>query len=122
MWKKMVFCCSLFCIYLAGCEDIFLKDISANQVEILSPADNAMFEGENILFVWDMMEGAERYHITIVSPSFERSSTLNDTITDTTRIEFPLPEGKYQWSVYAYNSGYKSKKIVRSFEIIKDDE
>lgn len=119
---KIILCCSLFCFFLSGCEDIFLKDISGEQVGVLSPVDNAMFESEKILFAWDKMEGAERYHLEVVSPSFEGGTVKYDAVTDTTRIELSLSEGKYQWSVYAYNYGYKSKKIIRSFEIKKDEE
>lgn len=119
---KIILCCSLFCFFLSGCEDIFLKDISGDRVAILSPANNAFFEDENILFAWDRMEGAERYHIEVVSPSFDGGATVYDAITDTTRVELSLSEGKYQWSIYAYNSGYTSEKITRSFEIKKDEE
>lgn len=122
MRTKLILYCSLFCLFLSGCEDIFLKDISGEQVVVISPVTNTFFEGEKVLFAWDRMEGAEKYHIEVASPSFDEDSPLYDTITDTTRIELSLSEGMYQWSIYGYNYGYKSKKIIRSFEIKKDEE
>lgn len=122
MRRKIILCCSFFCFIMPGCEDIFLKDLSGEQVVILSPLDNALFESEKILFAWDKMDGADRYRIEVASLSFERGSPLYDTVADTTRIELSLCEGKYQWSIYAYNSGYKTKKTIRSFEIKKDEE
>jgi len=37
MWKKMVFYCSLFCIFLAGCEDIFPKENTNGQFMPTTP-------------------------------------------------------------------------------------
>lgn len=122
MNTRLILYCSLFCLFFSGCEDIFLKDISGEQVVVISPVTATFSEGEKVLFAWDRMEGAEKYHIEVVSPSFDEGSPLYDTITDTTRVEVSLSEGKYQWSIYGYNSGYKSKKITRSFEIKKDEE
>ncbi|RNC63888.1 hypothetical protein [Proteiniphilum sp. X52] len=122
MRTKLILYCLLFCLFLAGCEDIFLKDISGEQVAVISPVTGTFFEGEKVLFAWDRMEGAEKYHIEVASPSFDGGSSLYDTITDTTRVELSLSGGKYQWSIYGYNYGYKSKKITRSFEIKKDEK
>lgn len=122
MRMKLIIYCSFFCLFFSGCEDIFLKDISDEQVAVISPVNNTFLEGEKILFAWDRMEGAEKYHIEVATPSFDKGAPLYDTITDTTRVELSLPEGKYQWSIYGYNYAYKSKKITRSFEIKKDEE
>ncbi|MDR1501468.1 MAG: hypothetical protein LBT43_03315 [Prevotella sp.] len=122
MKTKLILYCSLFCFFLPGCEDIFLKDISNEQVVVISPVADTFFEEGKVLFAWDRIKGAEKYYIEVASPSFDRSSLLYDTITDTTRVELSLSEGKYQWSIYGYNSGYKSKKIIHSFEIKKDEE
>ena len=113
MKTKLILYCSLFCLFLSGCEDIFLKDISDKQVAVISPVADTFSEGEKILFSWEPMEGAEKYHIEVASPSFDAGSLLFDTSTDTTRVELSLYEGKYQWSVYGSNYGYKSKKITR---------
>lgn len=122
MKTKLILYCSLFYLFFSGCEDIFLKDISGEQVVVISPVSNTFFEGEKVLFAWDRMDGAEKYHIEVASPSFDKGLPLYDTITDTIRIELSLSEGMYQWSIYGYNYGYKSKKITRSFEIKKDEE
>lgn len=122
MGTKKILCCLLVCLLLPACEDIFLKDISEEEVVVLSPLDRALFEGETILFMWDRMEGAERYLLEVASPSFSRDTLRYSAVADTNRVELSLPGGQYQWSVYGYNSGYKSKKIIRSFEIKEDEE
>lgn len=122
MRTKIITGCLLFCFILPGCEDIFVKDISDDLVYVISPVDSALCTGEKILFVWEKMKGAEHYQIVVVSPSFDKISTTSDIVADTIRAELSLPEGKYQWSIYAYNSEYKSRKTIRSFEITTDEE
>lgn len=119
---KLLLCSSLLSFLVSGCEDIFLRDISDERVAIISPADSTLPDGEKVVFSWDRMDGAEKYHIVVASPSLDGGSCLYDTITDTTRVEISLSAGKYQWSIYGYNSGYESKKTVRSFEVKGDDE
>ncbi len=111
-----------FVMYLAGCDDIFEKDISEDWVNIISPKQKVVFSGNSVLLVWEPLEGAEEYHVVVVSPSFNNILLFRDTITERTQIELSLAEGSYQWSIYAYNFGYESKKITGSFEIKKDEE
>lgn len=122
MGTRKFLCCLLTCFFLSGCEDIFIKDISEEQVVILSPADKSLFEGGTILFFWNRMEDAERYRLEVASPSFSNDTLRYSVVTDTNSVELSLHGGEYQWSVYAYNSGYKSRKIIRSFQIKEDEE
>lgn len=122
MKRKLFFYGTIFLLFPFGCEDIFVRDISDEQVVILSPFNDVFFEGEKILFAWAPLEGAEKYHVEIASPTFKEGVSLYDDVMDTTRVEVSLPEGNYQWSIYGYNYGYKSKKTTRSFEIKKDEK
>lgn len=122
MKTKLLFCCPLLGFLFSGCEDIFLRDISDDRVAIISPAGSTLPDGEKVVFSWDRMDGAEKYHIEVASPSLDGGSYLYDAITDTTRVEISLSAGEYQWSIYGYNLGYESMKTVRSFEIKGDDE
>ena len=104
---------------LGGCEDIFVKNISDNLVETVTPANNAVLHTGNISFVWEELYGAEDYRVVIVSPSFSNiQSYVHDSTLTETRLDITLPVGIYEWSIQAGNFGYKSQKAVYTLEII----
>jgi len=94
-----------------------LKNISAECVAITSPKDSLQTESEEIIFMWDKLEGATSYNIQIVQPSFaEAEKVLVDTTIVNNRFSHELAIGKYQWRIKALNAKTESKSIVRTLE------
>lgn len=123
-----------FCLLIAlaaiccCCEDIFEKNISTRIVSVVSPLDSVVTPEGKVSFLWRPVSDATMYHLTIVSPSFERASMLiadtllmtfspsDTTMTDSevstkgVRFDCVMTEGVYQWRVKAMNNGYSSKE------------
>ncbi len=107
-------------IALIGCNEIFEKNIREDMVEILSPVDSTHSSSRLIYFLWNELEGADQYHLRIVSPDFTTTTEiLVDTILTTTNYNYTFPNlGVYQWSLQAVNHGYETDTIeVRTLYI-----
>jgi len=108
------------CMGVTSCEDIFVKDISKKTVDMIAPVNNAILNQTDPTLVWTSTEGAEHYHIIIVSPSFDHIETYAcDSITSDYKLKFTLSSGTYQWSVQALNTAYQSLKSYGTFQINK---
>ena len=117
---KNIFIIVCFLIQIAGCKDIFEKDITRDKVTIISPKDDIKPYGDSIKFVWEILDGADEYHITIVSPNFDTiQQYIHDVKTIENRFTLFLNEGKYEWSVQAFNFGYESMKSRQQFRVLK---
>lgn len=105
-------------VVLTACEDIFVKDISDKQINIIAPADNIALDKHEVTLVWDELEGAQNYHVIIVSPSLaEVRYYACDSITEDYKLKVTLPNGSYEWSVQATNSAHESLKTYEKFQI-----
>lgn len=92
-----------------GCEDIFEKDISKERIILLSPPDSLVTTIMLQSFWWEEVEGADYYTLQIVSPSFSQIiQLLTDTNVYSTKFNFSLLPGIYEWRVKAVNFGYSS--------------
>ena len=108
----------LISLILFSCEDIFEKDITNDSVMILSPLSKNSIQSDKVTFLWELLEGADQYHIVVVSPSFENIQTyVCDSLTDKYTISLSLPAGEYEWSIQARNSAYESQKKNVSFKV-----
>jgi hypothetical protein len=109
----------LFAAFVMSCEkDIIVKDITDKSVTVLAPADNTTTPVNGITFWWEEVDGAERYDVQIVSPSF---STIIQLITDTSvtgdKFTRSLQPGTYQWRIRATNNGGSTPWITRNLTI-----
>jgi hypothetical protein len=103
---------------LTACDDIFVKDISDKQINIVAPANNIVLDKNEVTLVWEELEGAQNYHVIIVSPSLaEVRYYACDSITDDYKLKVSLPDGTYEWSVQATNSAHESLKTHETFQI-----
>ncbi len=103
---------------LTACEDIFVKDISDKQINIVAPANNIVLDKSEVTLVWEELEGAQNYHVIVVSPSLaEVRYYACDSITEDYKLKVSLPNGAYEWSVQATNSAHKSLKTYETFQI-----
>ncbi|MDR2293313.1 MAG: hypothetical protein LBE11_07560 [Prevotellaceae bacterium] len=123
--KKLLL--SVIAVILISCDDIFDKKIERNTVEIIAPYNGATLKSGNILFSWKTMDGASKYQLVIVNPSFDNALqvvvdttfVVNDSATLSTYNQpVNLSEGIYQWSIQAQNFSYSSKKQIYDLIII----
>lgn len=105
-------------LLFTACEDIFVKDISNKKIEIVAPKSNAVLNKNEVTLVWEELEGAKEYHVTIVSPSLAEVLYYPcDTIIEDYKLKLSLPNGSYEWFVQASNSAHKSLKSSDKFQI-----
>ena len=110
-------------LLLASCDDFFEDDISDKTIQVICPSDKIEISSNKIFFVWSEEDGVEKYHVVIVSPSFDKAQQLVcDTILTSNKMELQLPKGDYQWSIQAENFGYKSLINYLTFKITVDEE
>ena len=105
-----------------GCAEAIEKDLSKRTVRLLAPSDGVTAADSTAMtFAWDSLEGANRYTVQVVTPSFDSIVTL---VADTTlkRFFYTIPQltirGRYQWRVMGLNntssSGYS---VPRNFTV-----
>lgn len=108
---------------MSSCDDFFEEDISDRTIQVVCPTDGAELSSSKLSFVWKEEEGAESYHVIVVSPSFKNiQSYVCDTILTDYKFELELPAGDYQWSLQGKNSGYESLTNYLTFKIASDEE
>jgi hypothetical protein len=95
---------------LVGCDDIIAKNISEQTPVVLIPAVNDTVKINPVHFKWEAMEGATKYHLQVVSPSFSGiSDYVLDTIITKTSFSFSLDSNVFEMKLTAINAGYNSK-------------
>ena len=102
-----------------GCKrNPLVKDITKSYVNVLAPANNTTTPNNSITFWWDLLDGADRYEIQIVKPSFSNIQQLMvDTSLTTNKFTYSLNPGTYQWRVRGVNNGGNSYYTVRTLII-----
>lgn len=97
---------TLLLALLACTKDLVVQDIKDASVTILAPANNTKTPTNAVTFWWELIDGAEKYNIQIVKPSFAAVQTLVvDTNVSGNKFTRSLSPGLYQWRVKAYNAG-----------------
>lgn len=93
-----------------SCEKIIAEDITAETPVLILPSENDTVNQNPVHFKWEEMEGASKYHLEVVSPSFASISqfVLDSVITDTD-FYFPLDSNEYELRLTALNGGYESQ-------------
>lgn len=108
---------------LSSCDDFFEEDISDKTIQVVFPTDGISLSSNQVSFAWNEQEGAEKYHVVVVTPAFENiQNYVCDTLVDTNIMKLDLPDGDYQWSIQAENFGYKSQTNYLTFKITPKDE
>lgn len=97
---------------LASCEKIVAEDITGKVPVIILPAANDTIQNNPVHFKWQEMEGASKYHLMVVSPSFAGiSSYVLDTIVTGTSFYYPLDSNEYEMKLCGINGGYVSDTV-----------
>lgn len=117
--KKLIAAVFVIMIGFSACQkDLIVKDITDKTVTALSPPDGYNTPNNSITFWWEKVDGAEKYNVQIVSPSFSNIQQLiTDTSVTTDKFTKVLTPGTYQWRVRAANNGGETPWTTRTLTI-----
>lgn len=97
---------------LSSCKEIVAEDITNRIPSLIIPTLNDTVMQNPVQFKWEEMEGATKYRLQVVTPSF---STISDYILDTivygTTFLFPLDSAQFELKLTALNGGYSSQTL-----------
>jgi len=97
-------------VLLGSCGDIIEKDISDDTTTVIMPQVNDTVAVNPVHFKWDKLEGATKYRLEVVSPSFANIDVFAlDSVVTGTNFFFSLDSAEYQFRVTALNAGYESQ-------------
>jgi hypothetical protein len=114
-YLMIVFCLG---ILIACTKDFIQKDIKNDTINIIAPADNLNTPSNLVTFWWEELEGAEKYDIQIVKPSFDSILQLIvDTTVTVDKFTHSFTPGKYQWRIRATNGGGSTQYVTRTLFI-----
>lgn len=93
-------------------------DVSEEEVMVLNPEDNAELSAGDVLFSWETIEGANSYHIKIVTPDFiSTNEVILDTIINMIAFKQNLVIGDYEWRVKAIGNLNESNYKTQDLEV-----
>lgn len=96
-------------IFAVSCEKIVAEDITEETPILILPAVNDTVNQNPVHFKWEELEGASKYHLEVVSPSFASISSFPlDTIVTGTNFFYDLDSNEYELRLTALNGGYES--------------
>ena len=106
---------SIFYLQLAS-------DISQKVVSLMTPANKSINTEKKVTFWWNALNGAEKYNLQVVSPSFTNPSKLiYDQWVTTNSVEVDLNSGDYEWRVKAANSASETAYSKFSMTVNSND-
>lgn len=111
MSRKYISKCLVLFLSLSlfGCKDFIEKNISGETPVLILPANNDTIGANPVHIKWEALEGATKYHIEIVSPSFASIQTFPlDSIVSGTNFFFSLDSAQFEIRITALNAGFKS--------------
>ncbi len=95
---------------LLGCNDIFEKRISNDEVLLLIPNNADTLSSNEVHFKWEELTGASEYELNIVSPTFENiQEFVLDSAVKGDEFKILLSPGEYEFKMRGINSTYQSK-------------
>lgn len=102
-------------VTLSCTKDFVVKDIKNQTLTINAPNDSLSTASNAVTFWWDELDGAEKYNIQIVKPSFSAvQQLLVDTNVITNKFNYTFSPGTYQWRIRATNAGGSTAYITRT--------
>lgn len=97
-------------LLFSRCDDVIAKDITEELPVVVLPQSEDTIEANPVHFKWQAMSGATKYHLEIVSPSFDNIDTYAlDSVVTGTNFFFSLDSNEYQFRLTALNAGYESQ-------------
>ena len=96
-------------LLFVSCEKIVAEDISNDLPIVILPTQNDTVQTNPVHFKWEEMEGATKYHLQVVSPSFTSINEYSiDSIIEGTNFFISLDSNEYEMKLTALNAGYES--------------
>lgn len=109
---------SIVLVVWACSKDFVTKDIKNEVMTIISPNDNLATNNNTVLFWWAEVDGAEKYNLQIVKPSFDSiQQLLVDTNVVGVKFTHTFTPGRYQWRIRAVNNAGNTVFITRNIII-----
>ena len=98
---------SLVVLFFTLCKkDFIVENIEDKTITVNAPTNNLITTNNKITFWWEELDGAERYNIQVVKPSFANiAEIISDTNITSTKFNLTLQPGIYQWRIKAINAG-----------------
>lgn len=110
-------------LVVSACDDFFETDISQEEIELVSPADGIATEFFVQTFSWERLNGANSYHLQIVSTSFDNIELMVlDTVIVKTSFTHELFSGEFEWRVKGLNYTSETAYSTRSLTILSGGE
>lgn len=92
-----------------SCEKVVADDISEETPVLILPIANDTLASNEVHFKWEPLDGASKYRLQIVSPSFAAIETyVLDSVITTTDFFMALDSNAYELKLTALNGGYQS--------------
>lgn len=99
-------------VLLSSCDKIVADDITAETPVLILPTVDDTVGVNPVHFKWEAMEGATKYHLEIVSPSFDAIEAFAlDSVISGTDFYFALDSNEYELKLTALNGGYESQVL-----------
>ncbi len=99
-------------VLLSSCDKIVADDITAETPVLILPTVDDTVGVNPVHFKWEAMEGATKYHLEIVSPSFAAIEAFAlDSVISGTDFYFALDSNEYELKLTALNGGYESQVL-----------
>lgn len=109
---KTIIYMTLVSLLFVSCEKIVAEDISNDLPVVILPTQNDTVQSNPVHFKWEEMEGATKYHLQVVSPSFTSINEYSiDSIIEGTNFFISLDSNEYEMKLTALNAGYESLTI-----------
>lgn len=97
---------------LFSCEKIVATDITGKTPILLLPQVNDTVQSNLVHFKWEELDGAEKYHLKVVTPDFASpTSYVLDTIIYGTDFYYTLDSNQYELMFYGISATYQSDTV-----------
>lgn len=109
----------LVIVFAIGCAKWVSVDISDDSIVLISPTENQADSLQKKTFVWEELEGANKYRLQIASPDFSNISyyALDSLVSNTFFTSSLIPK-TYQWRVRGENDDFNSAWSTRNLTIL----
>ncbi len=95
---------SLGSIIMSSCDEIIEKDLSDEDLVVLTPPADFVSSSTTINFFWEEVEGSEWYKIQIAKPNFDTpEQILVDSSFNGNSASINLSAGNFEWKMRAEN-------------------
>jgi hypothetical protein len=109
----------LVVLMMASCgNEIIDANLDKKTVNIITPSPGYFSSTPRINFTWEPVNGATKYHIQVVKPSFAAiQQILLDSMVTKNNFNYLFSFGKYEWKLTAMNGSSNSADSYATFSV-----